>query len=237
MARCPVLSTSELAERLITLLGPEVPLIVGVVRHRRAFQVVREPIWAMSDIIGRTVPECWSAVGLHFAGQVHRQTVIEAPHTRLLHLLSRDGPPVTAVDRGDHVELLDGGEGLLTDLLNRLLGQATPPPTTNPMTFLSHIWINRILTTVLARPLGYPSPTPHDVTLICPDPVDNWAQVCDRCADGSLDIPGVSPGAARWLDPGSLQRLVESGLPDPVEIVSDLTELLSTETLEYMGLD
>ncbi|HJL89945.1 MAG TPA: hypothetical protein QF905_06375, partial [Acidimicrobiales bacterium] len=57
-----------------------------------------------------------------------------------------------------------------------------------------------------------------------------------RCSNGSLGIPGVDPADAGWLGDGSLYRLVESGLSDPVEIVADLTELLSHETLEHMGL-
>lgn len=237
MALHPVPSTAELATRLVTLVNPDLPLLVGVVRHRRAIQVLREPIVDMADLIGRSVPDCWVAVGLHVSGQVVRNGEPETPSARVLYLLSRRGPPATAVDWGDHVELLEDGQGLLTDLLRRLLGQPTPAPAVDPMRFLSHIWINRVLTTVLDRPLGSPSPTPRDVSQMCPDPVDDWAQVRSRCSDGSLEVPGVDPAAADWLDDGSLSRLVESGLPDPVEIVADLTELLSHETLEHMGLD
>ena len=237
MALHPVPSTAELATRLVTLVNPDLPLLVGVVRHRRAIQVLREPIIDLADLIGRSVPDCWAAVGLHVSGQVSRNGQPETPRAEVLYLLGRHGPPATAVDWGSHVELLEGGQGLLTDLLRRLLGQPTPPPAVDPMRFLSHIWINRVLTTVLDRPLGSPSPTPGDVSRMCPDPVDDWAQVRLRCSNGSLEIPGVDPAAADWLDDGSLYRLVESGLPDPVEIVADLTELLSHETLEHMGLD
>ena len=233
----PVPSTAELATRLVTLVNPDLPLLVGVVRHRRAIQVLREPIIDLADLIGHSVPDCWAAVGLHVSGQVSRNGQPETPRAEVLYLLGRHGPPATAVDWGSHVELLEGGQGLLTDLLRRLLGQPTPPPAVDPMRFLSHIWINRVLTTVLDRPLGSPSPTPGDVSRMCPDPVDDWAQVRLRCSNGSLEIPGVDPAAADWLDDGSLYRRVESGLPDPVEIVADLTELLSHETLEHMGLD
>ncbi|MAG03146.1 MAG: hypothetical protein CL406_00800 [Acidimicrobiaceae bacterium] len=233
----PVPSTAELATRLVTLVNPDLPLLVGVVRHRRAIQVLREPIIDLADLVGHSVPDCWAAVGLHVSGQVSRNGQPETPRAEVLYLLGRHGPPATAVDWGSHVELLEGGQGLLTDLLRRLLGQPTPPPAVDPMRFLSHIWINRVLTTVLDRPLGSPSPTPGDVSRMCPDPVDDWAQVRLRCSNGSLEIPGVDPAAADWLDDGSLYRLVESGLPDPVEIVADLTELLSHETLEHMGLD
>lgn len=233
----PVPSTAELATRLVTLVNPDLPLLVGVVRHRRAIQILREPIIDLADLVGRSVPDCWAAVGLHVSGQVSRNGQPETPRAEVLYLLGRHGPPATAVDWGSHVELLEGGQGLLTDLLRRLLGQPTPPPAVDPMRFLSHIWINRVLTTVLDRPLGSPSPTPGDVSRMCPDPVDDWAQVRLRCSNGSLEIPGVDPATADWLDDGSLYRLVESGLPDPVEIVADLTELLSHETLEHMGLD
>lgn len=237
MALHPVPSTAELATRLVTLVNPDLPLLVGVVRHRRAIQILREPIIDLADLVGRSVPDCWTAVGLHVSGQVSRNGQPETPRAGVLYLLGRHGPPATAVDWGSHVELLEGGQGLLTDLLRRLLGQPTPPPAVDPMRFLSHIWINRVLTTVLDRPLGSPSPTPGDVSRMCPDPVDDWAQVRLRCSNGSLEIPGVDPATADWLDDGSLYRLVESGLPDPVEIVADLTELLSHETLEHMGLD
>ena len=236
MALHPVPSTAELATRLVMLVNPDLPLLVGVVRHRRAIQVLREPIIDMADLIGRSAPDCWAAVGLHVSGQVSRNSEPETPRAGVLDLLGRKGPPATAIDWGSRVELLEGGRGLLTDLLRRLLDQPMPPPAVDPMRFLSHIWINRVLTTVLDRPLGSPSPTPGDVSRMCPDPVDDWAQVRRRCSNGSLGIPGVDPADAGWLGDGSLYRLVESGLPDPVEIVADLTELLSHETLEHMGL-
>jgi hypothetical protein len=47
----------------------------------------------------------------------------------------------------------------------------------------------------------------------------------------------ISPATAEWLDEGSLHRLAEAALPDPAEVVADLRQLLSPDTLGYMGLE
>ena len=237
MALCPTPSTVELAERFLALVDPDGLVLVGVVRHRRSLQILREPNACLEDLLGRRVPDCWSAVGILAPGQIFRIGDLQARRVSVAHVLRRHGPRATAINWGDSVELLKGGTGRVADLLDRMLGLDTPPPTLPPMAFLAHLWIDRILAAVLGRSLGSTGPSALEVSALRPEPVADWAELRRRCSAGLLDLPGISPATAEWLDEGSLHRLAEAALPDQVEIVADLRQLLSPDTLGYMGLE
>jgi len=72
MALCPTPSTAELAERFLALVDPDGLVLVGVVRRRHSLQILREPNACLEDLLGRRVPDCWSAVGILAPGQIFR---------------------------------------------------------------------------------------------------------------------------------------------------------------------
>ena len=70
-------------------------------------------------------------------------------------------------------------------------------------------------------------------------PVGAWSFRVDHPERLRPGVPVVvyHPATAEWLDEGSLHRLAEAALPDPAEVVADLRQLLSPDTLGYMGLE
>jgi hypothetical protein len=72
------------------------------------------------------------------------------------------------------------------------------------MAFPAHLWIDRILAAVLGRSLGSTGPSALEVSALRPEPVADWAELRRRCSAGLLDLPGISPATAEWLDEGSL---------------------------------
>ena len=170
MALCPTPSTAELAEWFLALADPEGLVLVGVVRHRRSLQILRELYGCFEDLLGRRVPDYWSAVGILASGQIFRNGELQPRRVSVAHVLRRHGPRETAISWGDSVELLEGGTGRVADLLDRMLGLDTPPPTLPTMTSVAHLWIDRILTAVLDRPLGSTGASASEVSAMRPEP-------------------------------------------------------------------
>ncbi len=225
---------AHLAGRLLGLVDPRGPSLAGIVRHRRAVQVVLEPLDGLEDLLGRRVPDCWGAVGLLTPGAAMRPGELQPRGIAVAHVSPRRGTTSTAICWGDRVELLEGGVGRADDLCRRMLGLPTPRPDEPPCRFLHRVWVDRVLGRVLDGPPGG-APSAAEVASLRPGPVADWDELRWLCSSGRLELPGVNPVAAAWFDEGSLHRWVLAGLPDPVEALGDLEQLLPAASLEAMG--
>ncbi|HWJ99025.1 MAG TPA: hypothetical protein VNQ33_12755, partial [Acidimicrobiales bacterium] len=115
------------------------------------------PSHPMEPLVGFVAPSSWDAIGLISTGRVRH---LDEPgggaaaslSTVLLH---RDGTAasVIAVEGAEPRLLDDPPEGLVPDVLNRVLQRPTPPPDAPTGALVELTWLDRI-TTGLLRPRG-----------------------------------------------------------------------------------
>jgi hypothetical protein len=192
-------------------------------------------------LVGFRAPPGWAGAGLVTTGQV--VTVLLRTRTdRVVSFLGEPGDPGPPI--------LERPEGVVPDVLARVLGLATPPPTCTTATFVDLTWLERV---VIARrprpgrprswrwladhhPLRGTGPTPSPTELA--DRTRRYGE--DRTWRSFLErhratpLPAAvwgPPGGeilvlADWFDEGSISRWVLRHLPPPDLLLGELLNTL-----------
>lgn len=178
--------------------------------------------------VGRALPEEGAALDVVVAHALLRSG------SSATYLTDPDGGPLL-------VEVAEGG--LVPDLCRRVLGLPTDPPAQETGTYLSRLWLDRLLETAAARPGALRS---EEAAALHPaegelpfDPVRSWLQLAlatyrfqvavpwavlrRRFATSAEDRVSVAAG---WFDDGSFSRWMLSRLPGADDALAALAELL-----------
>ncbi len=211
----------------------------------------------LQPLIGMTAPDNWDAFGLVSAATVLPARSGTARSVDLDGgvwvgiLVDRDEQLWASMRSGNGtpVQLPDGGEGHLVDLCKRVLGIPTSPPCealVRPM--LCALWTDEIRQLLANRSDRHREPTWDELAVLHPAnqllpeslyPLGmraeqaahalSWADLHQRCCDGSFKIPGISVDECQWFDPGSFSRWIARCVPPHEEIYVDVLNDISYE--------
>jgi len=185
------------------------------------------------DLCGLTAPAHVEAVGVVSGGTAHHLDDPEAAPRRVgvVCFVDRDGATVTAVTPDGEVRVTGADEpgpvGHLADVCRRVLGLATPPPEVGVDELAVALWADR----VLAAALVDDRLDRRRITAMRPGPVRSWAEVRRARAAGAWGELDVEPEVAGWMDDGAFARWVLAALPDPVDVVLDLVDVVADDAL------
>ncbi len=184
------------------------------------------------SLIGWRAPAHWRAVVLVRPpddGQGRRALVVD-----------RDGSPPVLFVSGHHQEHLarDGGNDITADLLARVLGRGTAPPTVSPHEVAHATWLDAVFTLATA------SATPRRLAW------EHLASLHPAWAAGDSTLPaalaaratamtwpelhevltpqtsGLNGAVTPWFDVGSFSRWILATVAEPDDLLVDLAELL-----------
>jgi hypothetical protein len=214
-------------------------------------------------LVGFRAPAAWTGIGLVSTGRAHRLDGLGSPATRTLTvcLWPRAGEVVSVLGPpGDPGEPVIGRpQGLVADVLARILALPTPEPDRSTAAFVEITWLERLAEARRPRP-GRPRSWrwladhhPLRGTGATPSPDElaartrhygeerSWASFLDRHAATPLPAsvwgpPGGSVlSLGDWFDTGSISRWVFRHLPPAdlllAELVNQLTPSLARDLL------
>jgi hypothetical protein len=207
-------------------------------------------------LLGFRADPSWAVVGVIVHG--HASDLGEPAElrrrepVRVLHALSRDDVETSMIRRLDGSTLVEApgaAEGRLADCCRRVLGLPTAPASSP----LLHWHATRWLDTVLQRAAVDPTLVPgwREVAQLHPlarrpvpaDPAIFATMVRQRVGDGGWDglrqrvAAGdeddiVEPAIAAWMDAAMFARWHLATLPEPIDLLIDLTGLLPAVAVE-----
>ena len=248
----PIRTPASRAELLLLLarfftesdLG--VPVSVGVLDHTDGYVDLAVSPLLTSDpvgsIFGFDAPANWCAFGVASAATAApclRDGV--QSHVCFAYLVDREGTHACAArDQHSNLTVFDyvGASaelGRIPDACRRVLRLPTPPPALAPRTYWILEWLDRILALAIGRDLGSPPPPWNRIEALLrieSDDTHPWAILRRQCAAGHLDIGGISPRLAAWMDDGMFSREAIGAFPEPQDMVADLAELMPPHILE-----
>lgn len=215
----------------------------------------------IDPLVGYLAPAAWCAVGLTSSGRIRlldRPSSAPRPTVSTV-LLHRDGTASSILGApGEPERVIDEPpEGLVADVLRRVLGQPTPPPDASTATVVELTWLDRIAAGLLhGRPRGRswrwladrhplrgggPVPSPEELAARTVAYADErtWAGL--RLLAVTQDLPaarygppgGTTAPACSWFDDGSFSRWLLSSLPPSEALVGDLLSVLP----DHVGAD
>jgi hypothetical protein len=165
----------------------------------------------------------------------------------LVHLLARDGASAACARRpdGSSIDIAaptlddrDSPVGRVADVLRRVLGLPTAPPSTSPDELWARLWLDRVLEEVGAdrrRHWSWPSVAVlHPAARLVLDDVGgdlfdvaesmprlaeilarsrSWSDLRHGYVAGQWDAPAVPAEIAAWMDDGIFSRWLLDGVP------------------------
>ena len=209
----------------------------------------------IEPLVGFVAPRSWDAVGFVSSGRLRHLDRPESPPERTLTtvLFHRDGTTASVIGPpGSVPRLLDGPpEGLVPDVLNRVLGRPTPPPDQPTGALVELTWLDRILGGAASlrgrrqswvwladrHPLRGAGPLPDAGELAARTEAYShertWAGL--RLLAITDDLPAVHIGppggstapACTWFDDGSLSRWLLGRLPPAEAVLPDVASMLA----------
>jgi len=214
----------------------------------------------IDPLVGFVAPASWDAVGLTSSGRIRPLDRDEQPQRTLSTvLLHRDGTAAGIIGApGEPERTIDEPpEGLVPDVLRRVLGRPTPPPQASTANVVELTWLDRIAAGLLhGRPRGrswrwladrHPLrgggavPSPEELAARTAAYADErtWAGL--RLLAVTQDLPasrygppgGTTAPASTWFDDGSFSRWLLSSLPPSEALVPDLISVLP----DHVGAD
>jgi hypothetical protein len=206
-------------------------------------------------LVGFRAPSSWLGIGLVTTGRAHRLDGLGSDPTRTLTvcLWPRHGRVVTVLGPpGDPLDpLVERPEGLMADVLARILALPTPDPLWSTSAFVEITWLERLAQARRPRP-GRPRSWrwladhhPLRGTGATPSPGEladrtrlygverSWDSFLERHAATPLpaSVWGPPGGAVLplgdWFDAGSISRWVFRHLPPPEVLVTELVNQLT----------
>lgn len=198
----------HVAELLLCFDAPAEWDALGVVAHGRAY-----PVHA-----GRAAAEPVTVV--------HLQSRCGATH-------SRYGPP------GGAWQVDDCAEGRVAELCRRSLGLPNPPPLVSPLQWWAAAWLDEVAATAAVElfrherdlvelfPGGEPFGAERTLRALeehgrLLDQSFPWPSLRAAVAAGTVDMPGVAPEEAAWLDDGLFSRFAVGGLAPADSLFEEL---------------
>jgi len=141
---------------------------------------------------------------------------------------------------------------LVVDLARRIMGLPTSPAPASTTSLHDTLWLDRMVETCLAAPIGEAPPLAQ---LLALHPSANgrhrqsadgaqatmttealrhlrsrssadWSRLHAEACDHGVAWAGIGPALASWFDPGSLARWLFSMLPEPEAMLDELGELV-----------
>jgi hypothetical protein len=209
----------------------------------------------LDALVGFRAPDAWEAFGVAGTGRAHVLEAGAAPPsaTRIAYLLTRCGTQVAVIDGsgGSPFVLAEPAQGIVPDVLARVLGLPCAAADHDPAWWVEAVWLERIASVVLPEPARRPSwrwladrhPLAEGRRAVEPEALaarsaaygaQRWAGW--RATFGHEPLPAERGGLAaqagstlrlgRWFDDGSLERWLLRDLPPPLEVLADLLEVL-----------
>ena len=193
-------------------------------------------------LCGFVAPAEWHAFGVVTPGRGVRLDTPVHDHGEVTAcaLVDRAGRVVSEVRAADGSVVCSGPTvGRVVDACRRALGLATAPSVCGPEVWFVLRWIDRVLATVLDADLGTP---PSWAALDALDGRDrhraragavrSWRVVRAACARGELEVPGIAPPAAAWMDDGMFGREAIAVFAPLADTLRDLHALLPGPTFD-----
>ncbi len=150
-------------------------------------------------------------------------------------LVARTGLVVSELRSSDGIVVSAGPtEGRVVDACRRALGLRTAPATCGPRVWYLLLWIDRVLAAVLGADLGHPPSWENLISLERTPSPSTWRGVRAACAGGRIEVPGISPSGANWMDDGMFGREAISVFAPLLETLGDLRELLPSNTFDRL---
>ena len=223
-------------------------------------------------LLGFVAPSDWSAIGVvapATARHMGADAGVSPPfgdgeRIVMVHLLGRDGVGVSVGRRADGsfwessadppepgAEPEPGATGRLDDVLRRVLGLPTRPPTVGPAELWARLWLDRVLSDVGSRPdrewswrsIAVLHPAAQLVVDDLRGRLAEVVQAMPRLAEilargrswddlrlgyesGQWATPSIPPDLARWMDDGIFSRWLLAELPPCGEALVALRDLL-----------
>ncbi len=221
----------------LTTPGESLPQVEFLFRHLDCADIV-------CALCGFVAPPEWDVFGVITPGRSMR---LDEPYddrrdVTACALVDRAGRVVSEVRAADGTVVCSGPTvGRVADACRRVLGLATAPALCGPEIWFGLRWIDRVLAAVLDADLGAPPPW------AALDSLDEHARACSparararatwrglrtACALGEIEIPGIAPCAAQWMDDGMFGREAIAVFAPLVDTLGDLRELVPVSTFD-----
>lgn len=150
-------------------------------------------------------------------------------------LVARTGLVVSELRSVDGALVTAGPtEGRVVDACRRALGLRTAPSTCGPRVWYLLLWIDRMLAAVLGADLGHPPSWEALAALERTASPSTWRGLRTACARGRIEVPGISPCGASWMDDGMFGREAIGVFAPLLETLGDLRDLLPSSTFERL---
>jgi hypothetical protein len=202
-------------------------------------------------LLGWHAPADVDALGVAVCGTARTLDGNDDPRAgrvRIVQLHARDGRAASRMRRvgSDPPQVLETGvaEGDVADCLRRALGLPTPAAPCSPLTWWAIEWLDAVLDAVCGDPgrawtwdhvsalHRCSGPLPPDRPAALVEQVAeagaalDWPAVRRRAAAGEEPHCPIGPQVAGWMDDGMFARWLVGSLPEPVDVVIDLVDLL-----------
>ncbi len=202
---------------------------------------------------GFVAPAGWDAFGVVAPG---RRLMLDSLDPELVDdsvtvcaLLGRGGMVASEVRTSAGAVVAQGATtGRIVDACRRVLGLGTAAPLLGPHVWVTLRWLDRVLAVVLDADLGRPPMWPELALLHRLDapsrrspgassarrtvPEWTWTDLRTACADDIVEVPGIDPDMAGWMDDGLFAREAIAAFAPLVESLGDLRQLLPPGTFE-----
>ena len=264
-ARASLGSVAELAHRVT--MGSSRSALISVAGQGAELTIGTWPVPVSVDhpadpLVGFLAPPAWTAVGLSTAGRIRplgddglvlehapaqpgRATVLADRAGQVASVLEAPGQPVQT--------LSEAPSGWVADVLARVLGRATPPPTDRLARWVEVAWLDAVATVVFAHPgaidawdqlahlhpLHPPGPAlPPALLSVETEAIElesSWPRIRHLChrapAPGATARPpgGVAVPWEDWFDDGSFSRWVQRNQPPAEAIYRTVLDALPGE--------
>jgi hypothetical protein len=214
----------------------------------------------LAELVGFTAPAEWAVVGVATGATIRHLDAADPRRTgwrcTLTHAVTRDGYSISVL-RPEHdaeaeptyLESDDPVVGLTADACRRVLGLPTPPPVTTARFALSWLWMDAVVEAATRRPgltmqdcwLLHPA-----LPLAAPGDPRSLAERCRRAADAADwstlrqqviagdEVVGLDSVDAAWCDDGSFSRFVLTMLPEPLDLLAAMRQLLPLSVLDQL---
>ncbi|MCC6436340.1 MAG: hypothetical protein IT196_14995 [Acidimicrobiales bacterium] len=206
-------------------------------------------------LVGFDAPAEWDAIGVIAHGRafpVASGRAAAQPVT-VVHLQARSGAACSRYGPPGGAPQVDTfAEGRVAELCRRCVGLPNPPPLVSPLHWWAVAWLDELAATPAVElfrrerelvelfPGGEPFGAERTLSALeehgrllehsCP-----WPCLRAAVAAGTIEMPGVAPDEAAWLDDGLFSRFAMGGLAHPAALFEELRERLQPELHGALG--
>ncbi len=254
-------SLTEIAAELYrTMPAGTTPIWVTV--HDRPGDRRGPQLCIRTDPAGWVAPPSCKAVALVASGRAHALPGGEPPDiapgpVRMACVIGRDGQLAAHAEFADgHVVDDPPKGGLMIDILRRTFELPTDPPEVPSDTFLSGVWLTRILlegersrrlgwsTVIRLHPIAEAlAETGEDIPLVTLSQILRvagrawtWARLRTLAVESDGFLAGIPPDLADWMDEGIFSRWVLRDQPTTASLLHAVAGRVTREALRQTRL-